>query len=99
MDINLTYQFLKEVCIQISGGNLALLLAQVQPSDRIYTGLPLYHSSGQWFAMSAAVHGGCTVVLRKGFSASNWWKDCVKYEVTVAQYVGEIARFLLGNFF
>ena len=65
--------------------------------DRMYTGLPLYHSSGQWFAMGASVHGGCTVILRKSFSASKFWPDCVKYEATVTQYIGEIARFLLGN--
>ncbi len=79
------------------GSNLATKLAGVKETDRIYTGLPLYHSSGQWFAMGASVHSGITVILRKGFSASNWWKDCVKYEATVAQYVGEIARFLLGK--
>ena len=63
----------------------------------MYTGLPLYHSSGQWFAMGASVHGGCTIILRKSFSASKFWPDCVKYEATVTQYIGEIARFLLGN--
>lgn len=79
------------------GSNLALILAGVKDTDRIYTALPLYHSSGQWFAMGASIHGGVTVVLRKSFSASQWWKDCVKYEASVAQYVGEIARFLLAQ--
>ena len=66
-------------------------------TDIIYTGLPLYHSSAQWFAMGAAVHGGCTVILKKSFSASKFWPDVVKYKVTVGQYIGEIARFLLGK--
>ena len=66
-------------------------------TDTIYTGLPLYHSSAQWFAMGAAVHGGCTVILKKSFSASKFWPDVVKYKVTIGQYIGEIARFLLGK--
>ena len=47
--------------------------------------------------MGAAVHGGCTVILKKNFSASKFWPDVVKYKVTVGQYIGEIARFLLGK--
>lgn len=33
--------------------------------------------------------------LRKKFSASNFWSDCIKYDCTVAQYIGEVCRFLL----
>ncbi len=40
---------------------------------------------------------GCTIILRRGFSASQFWQDCVKYEATVGQYIGEVARFLLGR--
>ena len=47
--------------------------------------------------MGSAVHGGCTVILKKSFSASKFWPDVVKYKVTVGQYIGEIARFLLGK--
>jgi solute carrier family 27 (fatty acid transporter), member 1/4 len=35
------------------------------------------------------------VVLRKKFSASNFWSDCIKYKCTAAQYIGELCRFLL----
>ncbi|XP_076594382.1 long-chain fatty acid transport protein 2-like isoform X2 [Chaetodon auriga] len=37
---------------------------------------------------------GITVVLRKKFSASSFWNDCRKYNVTVIQYIGEIMRYL-----
>jgi solute carrier family 27 fatty acid transporter 1/4 len=36
-----------------------------------------------------------TMALRKKFSASNFWSDCIKYNCTVAQYIGELCRFLL----
>ena len=40
---------------------------------------------------------GITVVLRRKFSASNFWNDCRKYKVTVIQYIGEIMRYLCNN--
>ena len=64
----------------------------------MYTGLPLYHSSGQWFAMGAAMYGGFTAVLRKRFSASKFWQDCVKYDATIMHHIGECCRFLLGMY-
>ncbi|KAF5913708.1 hypothetical protein HPG69_017484 [Diceros bicornis minor] len=38
---------------------------------------------------------GLTVVLRKKFSASRFWDDCVQHNCTVVQYIGEICRYLL----
>lgn len=38
---------------------------------------------------------GMTVALRKKFSATNFWSDCIKYKCTSAQYIGELCRFLL----
>uniref|UniRef100_A0A8P4G8J6 long-chain-fatty-acid--CoA ligase n=1 Tax=Dicentrarchus labrax TaxID=13489 RepID=A0A8P4G8J6_DICLA len=37
---------------------------------------------------------GLTIVLRRKFSASQFWNDCRKYNVTVIQYIGEIMRYL-----
>ncbi|XP_041791283.1 very long-chain acyl-CoA synthetase-like isoform X2 [Chelmon rostratus] len=37
---------------------------------------------------------GTTVVLRRKFSASHFWNDCRKYNVTVIQYIGEIMHYL-----
>ena len=44
----------------IIGSMLSTVVAGLGDGDRFYTGLPLYHSSGQWFAMGAAVYGGMT---------------------------------------
>ena len=35
--------------------------------------------------------------MRKKFSASNFWSDCIKHKCTVFVYVGEICRFLLNQ--
>jgi len=37
--------------------------------------------------MGSAMISGATVVLRKKFSATNFWKDAVKYRVTAFSYV------------
>ncbi|XP_066491719.1 long-chain fatty acid transport protein 2 isoform X2 [Tiliqua scincoides] len=37
---------------------------------------------------------GATLALRSKFSASQFWDDCRKYNVTVIQYIGEVLRYL-----
>ena len=39
---------------------------------------------------------GAGVALRRKFSASNFWTDCIRYGCTVSHYLGEINRFLLA---
>ena len=52
--------------------------------DRVYCPLPLYHTAAGMIGVSTAIVNGGTLVLRKKFSASNFWKDCIKYECTVS---------------
>lgn len=40
---------------------------------------------------------GITVVLRRKFSASQFWDDCRKHNVTVMQYIGETMRYLCNS--
>ncbi|XP_013194431.1 long-chain fatty acid transport protein 1 isoform X1 [Amyelois transitella] len=70
--------------------------AQLTSSDVIYDPLPLHHTAGGVLGAGQAVILGCTVVLRKKFSASNYWSDAAKHGCTVAQYIGEICRYLLA---
>ncbi|KYQ58100.1 Long-chain fatty acid transport protein 1 [Trachymyrmex zeteki] len=70
-------------------------MLNLQSNDRIYNPLPLYHTAGGIIGAGQALMGGVTVVLCKKFSASKYWSECVHYECTVAQYIGEICRFLL----
>ena len=52
----------------------------------VYDTLPLYHSAGGVLGVGQALINGCTVVIRKKFSASRFWDDCLKYNCTVRQY-------------
>ena len=67
----------------------------ITSEDVIYNSLPLYHTSGGMVGAGMVMLKGSTMALRKKFSASNFWTDCIKYNCTVAQYIGEICRFLL----
>ncbi|RWS26032.1 Long-chain fatty acid transport-like protein, partial [Leptotrombidium deliense] len=64
-------------------------------NDIIYNPFPLYHNLGNFLGVGSALISGRTVVLRKKFSASAFWDDCIKYKCTVAPYIGEAAAYLL----
>uniref|UniRef100_A0A146LKS9 Very long-chain fatty acid transport protein n=1 Tax=Lygus hesperus TaxID=30085 RepID=A0A146LKS9_LYGHE len=72
-------------------------LLNIRSDDIIYTALPLYHTAGGMLGVGQVILGGSTQVIRTKFSATNFFKDCVKYKCTVAQYIGEICRFLLST--
>ncbi|XP_010156856.1 PREDICTED: very long-chain acyl-CoA synthetase, partial [Eurypyga helias] len=66
----------------------------VTSEDIVYTALPLYHSSALLVGVHGCIMKGATMVLRARFSASQFWDDCRKYNVTVIQYIGEVLRYL-----
>ncbi|XP_070706404.1 long-chain fatty acid transport protein 2 [Pempheris klunzingeri] len=65
--------------------------------DIIYITLPLYHMSASLLGIGGCIHLGATCVLKKKFSAGQFWKDCVKHNVTVVQYIGELCRYLVNH--
>ena len=77
------------------GSMMATRGCGVLSTDRVYTTMPMYHSSALWMAIGSSIDVGCSVILRKKFSARSFWSDCVQYRATCAQYIGEICRFLL----
>lgn len=69
---------------------------QMKPSDRMYVTLPLYHATGGVGGVGAALFFGSSLVIRKKFSASQFFDDCIKYEATAFTYIGELCRYLLN---
>ncbi|XP_070711238.1 long-chain fatty acid transport protein 1-like [Pempheris klunzingeri] len=65
--------------------------------DVIYNCLPLYHSAGTIMGVGQCLLFGLTVVMKRKFSASCFWDDCVKHNCTVIQYIGEVCRYLLAQ--
>uniref|UniRef100_A0A8C2HGE4 Arachidonate--CoA ligase n=1 Tax=Cyprinus carpio TaxID=7962 RepID=A0A8C2HGE4_CYPCA len=70
---------------------------RMRPDDVIYDCLPLYHSAGNIMGVGQCLIHGLTVVVKKKFSASRFWEDCIKHNCTVVQYIGEICRYLLSQ--
>ncbi|XP_053133465.1 long-chain fatty acid transport protein 3 isoform X2 [Hemicordylus capensis] len=66
-------------------------------SDVIYVALPLYHMSGSLLGIIGTLGVGATCVLKKKFSASQFWPDCRHYGVTIFQYIGELCRYLVNQ--
>ena len=67
------------------------------PNDRIYIPLPFSHSTALAVAWGPAIYGGATTVMRRKFSASNFWKDVKEYNVTAFGYIGELCRYLMNQ--
>eukprot|EP00058_Branchiostoma_floridae_P016522 XP_002602010.1 hypothetical protein BRAFLDRAFT_82596 [Branchiostoma floridae] len=72
-------------------------LSGATKDDVVYCALPLYHSAALCIGLAGTVETGCTWVLRRKFSASKFWDDCRKYNVTVVQYIGELLRYLCAQ--
>lgn len=72
-------------------------MLRLHHDDIVYDPLPLYHTAGGMIGVGQAIIFGRTVAMRKKFSASKFWEDCIKYNATTAQYIGEICRYLLNQ--
>jgi acyl-CoA synthetase (AMP-forming)/AMP-acid ligase II len=68
---------------------------RLDPSyDRLYCPLPLYHSSAGMIAVSMCWFGAMPLIVRNKFSASQFFPDCVKYQVC-----GVVFLLFLPSFF
>jgi fatty-acyl-CoA synthase len=66
------------------------------PDDRIYDCLPLYHSTGGLVGVGAALLNGARLIIRKKFSATNFWPDVKASGATMFVYIGELCRYLIN---
>jgi fatty-acyl-CoA synthase len=70
-------------------------MMDVQPADRMYNCLPMYHSVGGVQAIGAMLVAGGSVVIRERFSASQFMHDVARWDCTLFQYIGELCRYLM----
>jgi fatty-acyl-CoA synthase len=59
--------------------------------------LPLYHATGGLCGMGAALLNGACVVLRRRFSATQFWSDIRQEDCTLFAYIGELCRYLANQ--
>lgn len=69
-------------------------MMDTKPNDRLYNCLPMYHSIGGITAIGSMLVSGGSVVIRRRFSASQFWNDVISYRCTIFQYIGELCRYL-----
>ena len=67
----------------------------IRPDDRMYDCLPMYHTAGGVIAAGSPLIAGASVVIREKFQARRFWDDVVESGCTLAQYIGELCRYLV----
>merc|ERR1711935_1227052 len=71
------------------------MMIGMKPGEVAYTALPLYHTFASQVGVTGAVIAGASVAIAPKFSATNFWKDCVKYDAEYIFYIGEMLRYCL----
>ncbi len=67
----------------------------VNPDDVYYTALALCHGNALFLTVTLAMSVGATVALARKFSASRFWDDIRRYDVTIFNTIGSIVPILM----
>jgi citronellyl-CoA synthetase len=75
----------------------AKLTLQLDLGDRIYLCLPLFHGTAILVGFGGALCSGCSIFLRRSFSASQFLNEVRQYQTNCLVYIGELCRYLLNQ--
>ncbi|KAH0550996.1 hypothetical protein GP486_007642 [Trichoglossum hirsutum] len=78
------------------GSNFAFSWMGLKTNDRLYTCMPLYHSSAALLGLLTVLEAGASIAIGHRFSTKTFWKEVRESNATVIQYVGETCRYLLA---
>ncbi|MCC6648865.1 MAG: long-chain-acyl-CoA synthetase [Polyangiaceae bacterium] len=81
----------------IRGALAGVLSFGYRPGDKLYSVLPLYHSSALLLGFAGCVVTATPMALRGAFSARAFFPDVVRYHATATLYIGELCRYLLAT--
>ncbi|MDD3268908.1 MAG: long-chain-acyl-CoA synthetase [Syntrophomonadaceae bacterium] len=70
------------------------MVGEMNPDSVLYMCVPLYYNMGLNVCFSSMIISGCTMVIRKKFSVSNFWPEINKYKVSHFNAVGEMLRYI-----
>jgi fatty-acyl-CoA synthase len=73
-----------------------IVATRTNEADRVYCPLPLYHGTGGICGVGLAFNTGACLVIRRKFSATQFWDDIVDNNCTVFTYIGELFRYLVA---
>jgi crotonobetaine/carnitine-CoA ligase len=66
----------------------------MEPGDRIYACLPLFHINSQSYSMMGAIGANGAIVLSRRFSASRFWDEIRRSRVNVFNFIGAMTVIL-----
>jgi carnitine-CoA ligase len=75
---------------------IGALLGLQDGSESLYIPTPIYHAMGLALA-SMGLRLGATIILRRHFSASNFWPDIRDNRCTLTYYVGTMPRMIFNQ--
>jgi len=67
----------------------------VVPGDRVYTGFPMFHTSGQMVAFMSALVNGASIAIAPEFHASTFMREAAELGATMLVGVGVMANMIL----
>jgi crotonobetaine/carnitine-CoA ligase len=76
--------------------NAAAKSEELTGGDVYYAPLPLFHIAGQWAILYASWIVGATAIVKRRFSANEFWSDIRTHGVTVTFLLGAMAQFLFA---
>ncbi|KAK1145381.1 long-chain fatty acid transporter fat1 [Aspergillus melleus] len=79
-----------------SGGAFVSNWLSLSKGDRLFTCMPLYHSSACILGLVTCMMSGTAIIIGRRFSARNFWREARENNATIVQYVGETLRYLLA---
>lgn len=81
----------------VAGSAFGSMFFQYQPGDKLYSVLPLYHSSAMLIGVGSCIQTRTPMCMRESFSASKFWHDVQQYQATCMLYIGELCRYLVQS--
>lgn len=67
----------------------------VVPGDRVYTGFPMFHTSGQMVSFMSALVNGASIAIAPEFHASTFMREAAELGATMLVGVGVMANMIL----
>lgn len=80
--------------ILAAGQGMGRIGFRLKPEDRLYLCLPIYHITGMGPGLCGFICAGGSILLRRRFSASEFWPEVQEHQANCFIYVGELCRYL-----